>query len=78
MTPSLRLYSQSAASFYFDPIYNPDPSIGEPFPVGYDPANPNQLISLDQRLSAFGALTLGLKAAYRIDPAWSIDGKIEK
>jgi Protein of unknown function (DUF3570) len=75
-TPLLRLYSQSAASFYFDPVY--DPVNGEPFPVGYDPANPNQLISLDQRLSAFGAVTLGLKAEYRINPAWSVDGKYEK
>ena len=34
-------------------------------------------ISLDQRLSAFGALTLGLKADYRLDDLWSIDAKLE-
>ena len=75
LTPVLRYYTQSAARFYFDPVYNP--SYGEPYPKGYDPANQASFISLDQRLSAFGALTLGLKADYRLDDLWSIDAKLE-
>jgi Protein of unknown function (DUF3570) len=72
-TPLLRLYSQSAASFYLDPVYDANDN-----PIGYDPNDPTRYVSTDQRLSAFGAVTLGLKAAYRIDPQWSIDGKYEK
>ncbi len=71
VTPSVRYYTQSAASFYFDPVY--DPVIGEPFPVG-DP----KYFSPDQRLSAFGALTLGAKFEWRIDPLWSTDIKYER
>ncbi len=72
-TPLLRLYSQSAASFYLDPVYDANDN-----PIGYDPNDPTKYVSTDQRLSAFGAVTLGLKAAYRVDPQWSIDGKLEK
>jgi Protein of unknown function (DUF3570) len=69
-TPLLRLYSQSAASFYLDPVYDNNGA-----PIGYDST---KLSSTDQRLSAFGAVTLGLKAEYKIDPQWSVDGKYEK
>jgi hypothetical protein len=75
LTPSLRLYSQSAASFYYDPVY--DPSVGAPYPPGYF-TNPPQFISPDQRLSAFGAVTVGLKAALRLTPDWSTDVKVER
>lgn len=71
VTPTLRYYTQSAAKFYFDPVY--DPVIGEPYPVG-DP----QYSSPDQRLSAFGAITLGAKIEWRIDPRWSADVKYER
>jgi hypothetical protein len=71
VTPSMRYYTQSAANFYFDPVY--DPVIGEPFPVG----NP-KYFSPDQRLSAFGALTLGAKAEWKIDSRWSADIKYER
>lgn len=57
VTPSLRYYTQSAASFYFDPVY--DREFGPPFPPGYTFDDPRAL-SADQRLSAFGALTVGL------------------
>jgi hypothetical protein len=73
LTPLLRYYSQSAASFYLDPVYDTNGN-----PIGYDPNDPTKLVSTDQRLSAFGAFTLGLKAELRIDPQWSIDGKYEK
>lgn len=76
VTPLVRLYSQSAASFYFDPVY--DATLGEPYPTGYDPLNPPQYTSADHRLSAFGAYTMGLKVEWRLDPLWQIDGKAER
>jgi len=75
LTPSLRLYSQSAANFYFDPVYDPD--VGEPYPPGYF-TNPPQYISPDQRLSAFGGVTLGLKLAVQWSKDWSADLKAER
>ncbi len=54
VTPILRYHSQSAAYFYYDPIYT-----AEPFPPGW----PRLYSSPDQRLSAFGAVTVGLKVA---------------
>ncbi len=69
-TPSVRYHTQSAADFYYDPVY--DAQIGEPFPVG----NPT-FSSPDHRLSAFGALTLGARADWRIDSRWSADFKLE-
>ncbi|MEP7297082.1 MAG: DUF3570 domain-containing protein [Burkholderiales bacterium] len=75
LTPSLRLYSQSAASFYFDPVYDPD--VGAPYPPGYF-TNPPQYISPDQRLSAFGAITVGLKLGVQLAPDWSTDLKYER
>ncbi|WP_445234093.1 DUF3570 domain-containing protein [Duganella rhizosphaerae] len=70
VTPEVRLYSQSAASFYYDPLY--DAKLGAPFPPGY---NGNGYMSADQRLSGFGAVTLGLKVSKQLDKLWSIDVK---
>lgn len=74
LTPSLRLYTQSQASFYFDPVY--DKRFGAPFPVGYkfgtDP------ITADQRLSAYGAVTFGLKVEKEIGKDTTIDVKWEQ
>lgn len=75
VTPSLRLYSQSAASFYFDPVYDPD--LGPPYPPGYF-TNPPQYISPDQRLSAFGGITAGLAFTIQITPDWLLDLKGER
>ena len=75
LTPLLRLYTQSAASFYVDPVY--DPALLAPYPQGYDVNNPPATISEDQRLSAFGAVTLGLKGAYQLDELWTFDAKAE-
>ena len=74
LTPSLRLYSQSAAKFYYDPVY--DPTVGAPYPPRYF-TNPPEFISADQRLSAFGAVTLGLKLGVQFSPDWSADLKAE-
>lgn len=74
LTPNLRLYSQRAADFYFDPVY--DGKTGAPFPPGYVFGGP-AFTSADQRLSAFGAITAGLKVAKQIDRDWSVDLKLE-
>ncbi|WP_235953643.1 DUF3570 domain-containing protein [Noviherbaspirillum galbum] len=63
LTPSLRLYSQTAASFYVGPVYSP--VLGEPVPAGYDPSG-GANVSEDYRLSAFGAATLAMKVEKRI------------
>ena len=65
VTPSARLYSQTAADFYLPDVPNP----GQP--------PPTPPFSLDQRLSAFGALTLGIKVEKRIARDWLVDFKYE-
>jgi hypothetical protein len=75
VVPSLRLYTQTAADFYADPVY--DPVLGEPFPLGYNRNSPPQFITLDQRLSSFGAVGLGLGLVVTVDRDWTIDGKLE-
>ncbi|MGZ3182957.1 MAG: DUF3570 domain-containing protein [Telluria sp.] len=72
-TPMLRMYSQRAASFYYDPVY--DSNLGPPFPPAWNAADYN---SADQRLSAFGAHTFGLKVAKRLGPDWLVDVKFER
>ena len=71
ITPSLRYHTQSAAKFYFNPVYDPD--IGEPFPVG----SPTHF-SPDTRLSAFGALTVGVKLGWKFADKWAADVKFER
>jgi len=69
LTPSLRYYTQRAASFYYDPVAD----VGVyPAPIGSP-----EYSSPDQRLSAFGALTAGLKAEMRLGN-WSTDLKVER
>jgi len=58
VTPGLRLYSQSAAEFYFDP----------PFGSGLEPGKP---YSADTRLSAFGAITASLAVEAPLGYGWS-------
>jgi hypothetical protein len=74
VTPSVRFYSQSAAHFYYDPVY--DPRFRAPFPVGYNFAS-KAPISSDHRLSAFGAWTVGVKLEKQISSMWSADFKWE-
>jgi hypothetical protein len=75
LTPSLRLYSQSAADFYFDPVYHP--LFGEPYPPGYVFGS-NAPVTADQRMAAFGAATLGLKVARGIGGGWTAYVKAEQ
>jgi hypothetical protein len=69
----VRYYSQRAARFYFDPVY--DRSLGEPFPPGW---TPGMVASADQRLSGFGALGLSLKVDVKLDAAFSLDLKLDQ
>jgi hypothetical protein len=69
LTPSVRYYSQSAARFYYDPVTDINVYPG--------PLTAQQYSSPDQRLSAFGAVTVGLKAALQLG-RWSTDLKIEQ
>lgn len=64
MTPLIRYHDQSSARFYYDPV--PDGSIypGSLVPLQYK--------SVDHRLAAFGAITLGLRAELRLN-TWTAD-----
>ncbi len=73
VTPSLRLYTQSAARFYYDPVYS---FAGAPYPPGYFESAPS-FLSPDQRLAAFGAISLGLKLATAIGQGWTSDLRVE-
>ncbi len=72
VTPDLRLYTQTAASFYVNPVYDPD--IGAPFPAGYVFGAP---VSEDPRLSAFGAVTWGLKIEKKVAKDFKLSFKID-
>lgn len=74
VTPSVRYHTQRAASFYFDPVY--DAALGAPFPPGYVFGS-ERFSSADQRLSGFGAVTLGIKVAKEISRNWTVDVKVE-
>jgi len=68
ITPMVRYYSQSAARFYV--------------PTGDDPRKPTptdgmEYYSEDQRLSAFGAFSYGVKVARELGRSWSADVKYE-
>lgn len=67
ITPIVRLHAQSAASFYVDPV-NP------PFPTIRPRAD---IQSQDQRLSAFGGASLGIRVSKRITPDLIVDGRYE-
>ena len=82
VSPLLRYYSQSKADFYFDPVAN-DPfadadTAGAPISVVYNRYIDGLPASMDQRLSAFGALTWGLKVEKTFSENWSADFKYEQ
>jgi Protein of unknown function (DUF3570) len=60
LTPVIRYLSQTAARFYHDP----------PFPQGFVPGG---LYTADERLSAFGAVTLGLRLAKELPGRVTVD-----
>ena len=72
VTPDVRLYTQTAAYFYTNPVYDPD--IGAPYPLGYIFGN---LVSEDPRLSAFGAATWGLKVEKKLGKDFKLSFKLD-
>lgn len=74
-TPGVRYYSQSAANFYFDAVLDAQ---GQ-YDLGATLAPTANMTykSADQRLSAFGAVTLSIKASYAITPNTVVDIKFE-
>ncbi|MBI3524164.1 MAG: DUF3570 domain-containing protein [Betaproteobacteria bacterium] len=75
LAPALRYYTQSAARFYADPNYNP--VLGPPFLAGVS-LRAHPILSLDQRLSAFGALTVEFKVSKQLGAEWSADLKLSR
>jgi len=70
LTPQVRLYSQSAARFYVD--FNPD---WAPFPANPPAGAP--YFTEDQRLSAYGARSVGVKVAKQLSDGWQVDLKYD-
>lgn len=70
LTPALRYYTQSAANFYYDPGGSLGPDMPPLLPAG-------TLQTADQRLAAFGGITLGMKLDWRFATDWSADIKGE-
>ena len=68
VTPMLRYTTQRAARFYYDPVY--DAALGAPFPPGFGSL---AHYSADQRLSAFGAVTAGVRVDWQVTPRWKLD-----
>ncbi len=75
VTPSVRFSSQTAANFYFPTNPADDPTMVPPDAEALFFAGSS--VSLDQRLSAFGSLTLGIKVEKRIAKDWIVDVKYE-
>ena len=73
LTPQLRFYSQSAARFFRE--VNPASPNRVTVPPDYEPGVTE--LSFDQRLSAFGARTFGLKVGKQINADWQVDVKFE-
>lgn len=70
VTPSLRVHTQTAADFYV-PV-NPKAA---PFPT--NPPRGARYFTEDQRLSAYGGATLGIKVARQFG-LWNVDLKAER
>jgi hypothetical protein len=74
LTPLVRLYSQDAADFYYNPVFS---YMGVPYPADYFKSTP-AVISADQRLAAFGALTLGFKFQVKLQEDVVLDFKVDR
>lgn len=74
ITPLLRLYTQCGADFYVavGPEEQANPSIATQPPAGA------LFYTEDQRLSAFGAVTAGVKISKQLSRDWLVDLKFEK
>ncbi|ABB24424.1 DUF3570 domain-containing protein [Pelodictyon luteolum] len=78
VTPLLRLYSQTEADFYVKTTAEEIASLNPADNPAYQPPQPSGIYyTHDQRLSAFGAITAGLKVSKQIDKDWTVDAKYE-
>lgn len=75
-TPGVRYYTQSAASFYLDPVFNAQGGYDERATI-VRTAGTAGAKSTDQRLSGFGAVTLSIKASHALTPRTTVDLKLE-
>ncbi len=75
-TPGVRYYTQSAAGFYLDPVLNAQGQYDEMGTI-VRAATQAGSKSVDQRLSAFGAVTPSMKVGYAYTPSTSVDLKLE-
>jgi hypothetical protein len=73
-TPALRWYRQDAASFYRAPDPQRPPG-ALPIPPGFEPGR--TLFSLDPRLGAFTAWTVGGKVAWAFSPGWEAEARLD-
>ncbi len=64
VTPQLRYYTQGAASFFYGP----------PLGNGFVPGQP---FTMDTRLSAFGAFTVGVDVAKVLGDGWSVNLRLD-
>ena len=71
LRPSVRYYTQRAANFYRDPQPPPGPALD------FIGASTATHFSADTLLSAFGAVTLGMKVAKEFAHDWTVDLKHE-
>jgi hypothetical protein len=76
ITPGLRYYNQSAASFYFDPRPDATGQANALLTRRYGNTL-SGFYSADPRLSAFGAVTASIKLAWAMDAESVIDVKLE-
>lgn len=74
VAPLVRLHGQSAARFYYDPVY--DSRLGAPFPPDWLSARDAERSS-DTRLAAFGAVALGLRTTVALRGGWSAEVRTE-
>ena len=76
-TPGVRYYTQTAAHFYQDAILNAQGQYDQAavFTRAFSQFGKDQ--STDQRLSAFGAVTLSMKVGYALRPDTVVDFKYE-
>lgn len=77
LTPGVRYHSQTAADFYVPPVVRADGSIDQGGSIRRAVAQAGPR-SMDQRLSAYGAVTLSFKAAYKLSTQDTVDFKVER
>ena len=77
LTPGGRYYSQGAARFYLDPLFDAQGQYDQIAVFRRANSLLGGVQSTDQRLAAFGAVTLSMKVSYRLRPDTVLDFKVE-